>query len=181
VLGRGGAAYDPGMSDIGDAVARASSYLREHPDEARYRDSEARASLIEGLLVEVLGPGGESLRTDMPRGIGGSASVPSPGWYFRAATASCIASLIAIRAAMLDVALPAGSVEVTVDSQSDDRGILGLDDAIPAGALSLRVAVSLRAGVIDRSAFEELARWAVDHCPVVDTARRGVPVELEIG
>jgi uncharacterized OsmC-like protein len=168
------------VSDIGDAVVRASGYLSAHPEEARYRDSEARASLVDGLLVEVVGPGGESMRTDMPRGIGGTASVPSPGWYFRAAAASCVASLIGIRAAMIGLALPAGSVEVVVDSESDDRGILGLDDAIPAGALSLKVVVSLRGGSVDSAAFGAVARWAVDHCPVVDTARRGVPIELEI-
>ena len=169
------------MSSIGDAVAKASAYLTEHPDEARYRDSAARARLGDGLRVDVSGPGGEELRTDMPRGIGGAASVPSPGWYFRAAAAACVASLIGIRAAALGIELPADSVEVTVDSESDDRGILGLDDAIPAGALSIRVVASLAAGSVDRAAFEALARWAVDHCPVTDTARREVPIELELG
>jgi uncharacterized OsmC-like protein len=107
--------------------------------------------------------------------------VPSPGWYFRAAAAACVASLIGIRAAMVGLELPAESVVVTVDSESDDRGILGLDPAIPAGALSMRVAVGLVAASVERSTFEEVVRWAVDHCPVTDTARRAVPVEVEIG
>jgi uncharacterized OsmC-like protein len=169
-----------GMSSIGDAVASATAYLTEHPDEARYRDSHARARLGDGLRVEVAGPGGESLRTDMPRAIGGTATEPSPGWYFRAAAAACVASLIGIRAATLGIELPAESVEVMVDSESDDRGILGLDGAIPAGALSLRVVVSLAAGSVDRSTFEGLVRWAVDRCPVTDTAQRAVPIELEL-
>lgn len=167
------------MSTIREAVAAASAYLGDHPDEARYRDSHAEARLGDGLRVEVAGPGAESLVTDMPRGIGGGASVPSPGWYFRAAAAACVASLIGIRAAMVGLALPAESVVVTVDSESDDRGILGLDEAIPAGAISMRVAVSLDAKSVDRSAFEEVVRWAVDHCPVTDSARRAVPVEVE--
>ena len=37
--------YDLAVSQIGDAVARASAYLGEHPDEARYRDSAAVARL----------------------------------------------------------------------------------------------------------------------------------------
>ncbi len=169
------------MSSIGEAVAGASAYLTEHPDEARYRDSHATARLGDGLRVEVTGPGGEALRTDMPRAIGGSATVASPGWYFRAAAAACVASLIGIRAAMLGVELPAEAVEVIVDSESDDRGILALDAAIPAGVLSLRVAVSIAGGSVDRSTFEDVVRWAVDHCPVTDTARRAVPVELRLG
>lgn len=168
------------MSHIRDAVSGASAYLTEHPDEARYRDAHARARLSDGLRVEVDGPGGEQLVTDMPRSIGGGAAAPSPGWYFRAAAAACVASLIGIRAAATGLDLPADTVSVTVDSESDDRGILGLDDAIPAGALSMRVSVSLTEVSIDRAAFEAVVRWAVDHCPVTDTTARAVPLEIEL-
>lgn len=168
------------MSEIADAVERARAYLAEHPDEARYRDSHARAVLGDGLRVEVTGPGGETTRTDMPAGIGGSASAPSPGWYLRAAAASCVAALIGIRAATLGIELPPGSVAVTVDSESDDRGILGIDDAVPGGALSMKVAVAFAAGTADVAALESLARWALDHCPVTDTVSRSVPIELEV-
>jgi uncharacterized OsmC-like protein len=168
------------MRDIRDALDKASAYLTEHPDEARYRDSMAKAKLVGGLHVEVTGPGGERLETDMPRGIGGTAAMPSPGWYYRAAAASCVASLIGIRAAALGVDIPAGAVEVTVDTESDDRGILGVADSTPAGALSMRVYVTLAATRIERATFEAIVRWAVDHCPVTDTTRRAVPVDVVI-
>lgn len=166
---------------IREAVGAASAYLTEHPDEAAYRDSHARARLGDGLRVDVTGPNGERLSTDMPRGIGGSAMAASPGWYFRAAAAACVASLIGIRAAMLGVELPADVVEVSVDSESDDRGILGLDPAIPAGALAMRVAVTLGGGSIERATFEDIVQWAVAHCPVTDTASRAVPIEVVVG
>jgi len=168
------------VSQIGDAVARASAYLSEHPDEARYRDSVATATLGRNLRVDVTGPGGEKVSTDMPRGIGGEATVPSPGWLFRAATASCVASLIGIRAATLGLDLDPGDVEVTVDSESDDRGILGLDDDIAAGALSMKVVVRISDGSVGHEAREAIARWALDHCPVADSAARPVPIELEV-
>ena len=163
---------------IAEAVAGARAYLTDHPDEARYRDSFARARLDSGLAVTVNGPGGEALTTDMPTGIGGAASAPSPGWFLRAAAASCVASLIAIRAAETGVTL--GSVEVEVDSESDDRGILGLDPGIPAGALSTRVVVSIESPGSDRAAIEALAAWAIEHCPVTDTIARAVPLALEV-
>jgi len=166
------------VSDIGDAVARAGAYLTEHPDEARYRDSAATARLGAGLRVEVAGPAGEQLATDMPRGIGGEASVPSPGWFFRAAAASCVASLIGIRAATLGVELRPGDVEVVVDSESDDRGILGLDDRIAAGALSMKVVVRISGTKLGTDARTALARWALDHCPVTEGMGRAVPLEL---
>ena len=169
------------MSDIGAAVKRASAYLTDHPGEATYRDSHARARLTTGLRVEVEGPGGERLSTDMPKGIGGGAAMPSPGWYFRAAAAACVASLIGIRAAMTGVELAPESIEVTVDSESDDRGILGLDDRIPAGALSLRVVVAVQGAAPGREELQGLAQWAVDHCPVTDTAQRAIPIEIRLG
>jgi uncharacterized OsmC-like protein len=168
------------VSHIGDAVARASAYLTEHPDEARYRDAAATARLGRNLRVDVTGPGGESLATDMPRGIGGEASVASPGFLFRAAAAACVASLIGIRAASLGMELEPGDVEVMVDSESDDRGILGLDDSIPAGALSLKVVVRFSGPPKGHEVRNALARWALDHCPVTDTAARPVPIELEV-
>jgi uncharacterized OsmC-like protein len=161
---------------IEDAVARASAYLREHPDEARYRDSAAVARLSSGLRATVTGPGGESVASDMPAGIGGSASAPSPGWLMRAAAASCVAALIAIRAAATGVSH--GAIEVTVDSESDDRGILGLDDEIRAGALSMAVAVSVEG--VDADALGPLVEWAVEHCPVTDTISRAVPIAVEL-
>jgi uncharacterized OsmC-like protein len=164
---------------IRDAVAAASAYLSEHPDAARYRDSHARARLGTDLAVDVDGPGGERLRTDMPRGIGGTAKSPSPGWYFRAATASCVAALIGIRAATLGVTL--GPVEVVVDSESDDRGILGLDDTIHAGPLSTRVVVRLEATDVDRAQLDAIVSWAMDHCPVTDAVRRSIPLEVVQG
>ena len=163
---------------IADAVSSASAYLTEHPDEARYRDSHARARLESGLRVEVTGPNGEEVATDMPAGIGGTASAPSPGWFMRAAAASCVASLVAIRAAAIGVSFR--SVDVTVDSESDDRGILGLDPSIPAGPLSTKVVVAIDATGLDRRAAEALAAWAVEHCPVTDAIARAVPIELEV-
>jgi uncharacterized OsmC-like protein len=169
------------MQEIRKAVENASAYLAEHPSEARYRDSHATASLGDGLRVTVTGPSGERLETDMPRGIGGGATAPSPGWYFRAAAASCVASLIGIRAAALRVELAAGAVEVTVDSESDDQGILGLADGIPAGPISIRVVATITGGRVEGATFDSILRWAVDHCPVTDAARRAVPVEVRLG
>jgi uncharacterized OsmC-like protein len=160
---------------IRDAVANASAYLSAHPDEARYRDAPARARLVSGLRTEVVGSAGERLETDMPTGIGGTAGQPSPGWYLRAAIASCVATLIAVRAASLGVRVD--HLEVAVDSESDDRGILGLDPTIPAGPLSTRVEVALEAGA-DAKALDELVAWAVEHCPVSDAVARAVPIEV---
>lgn len=163
---------------IAEAIARASGIYAEHPEKARSTDSVARATLTGGLVVNVEGPGGERITTDMARGIGGTASAPSPGWLLRAAEASCVATLIAMRAAVLGITLD--RLEVEVDSESDDRGILGLDEAVPAGPLSGRVRVRVLADGVDSATLEAMARWGVEHCPVCDALERSVPVTTEI-
>jgi len=163
---------------IKDAVTGAVEYLSANPAEARYRDGSARAVLRSGLVVDVSGPGGESVTTDMVSSVGGTGSAPSPGWLLRAAAASCVATLVTMRAATLDV--PIENLEVTVDSESDDRGILGIDPAVPAGPLSLRVAVSVHAPGADADQLRGIVAWGIDHCPVIDAVRRAVPTEIQI-
>ena len=163
---------------LGNAIRSATAYLSENPGEARYTDSEAVAELQEGLRVVVRDPAGRTLETDMPSGIGGTGAAPSPGWLFRAALASCDATLIAMRAAMLEIALD--RVEVSIDSESDDYGILGIDDSVPAGPLSVRTRVSVVAKDADRDAVSELVDWATAHCPVCDAVKRAVPVSIEV-
>ncbi|MGH8936386.1 MAG: OsmC family protein [Acidimicrobiia bacterium] len=113
----------------------------------------------------------------MPSGVGGRGKEPSPGWLFRAAIASCVASTIGMEAAREGVALT--SLEVEVDSESDDRGILGMDPSVPAGPLSTRVRVQAAADVEPQQLAEILDRGA-QRCPVCDATKRAVDVSLEI-
>ena len=167
-----------GGADIKRAIEAATGYLELHPDEARYTDRVASASLVDGLVVRVTGPGGESVSTDMSTSVGGTDSAPSPGWLLRAAEASCVATFIAMRAAMLDVTLD--TLEVTVDSVSDDRGILGIDETVPAGPLSSRVSIRIQAAGVEPSTLAEIAHWGVVHCPVCDAIGRAVPIATEV-
>jgi uncharacterized OsmC-like protein len=167
-----------GGETIRSAIEAATDYLVEHPDEARYTDSAATATLTGGLRVRVEGPGGVELTTDMPPSVGGDDTGPSPGWIFRAALASCEATLIAMRAAAEGIELDALVVEV--DSESDDRGILGIDDSIPAGPLRVRVRVRLEAQGASEEDLRRLREWGSLHCPVDDAVRRAVPIEVHI-
>ena len=167
------------MTDhIKKSIESAISYLTAHPSEARYTDSAAVATLVDGLRFRVTDPDGRSILTDMPKGVGGEGSEPGPGWLFRAALASCVGSLVAMRAAQQDVKL--NELEVTVDSESDDRGILGMDESIPAGPLSMRVSASIAADGLEESALRDLAEWALEHCPAAYAVGRGVEVRLEV-
>jgi uncharacterized OsmC-like protein len=166
------------VAEIKESIENAVRYLSEHPDEARYTDSYARATLGEALRVEVEGPGELRMVTDMPGSIGGQGEEPSPGWLFRAALASCVASTIGMEATREGVTLT--SLEVEVDSESDDRGILGMDEAVPAGPLSTRIRIRGRADAVEEKTLRELLERGAGRCPVCDATKRAVEVSLEI-
>ena len=67
-------------------------------------------------------------------------------------------------------------VSVTVGSDSDDRGILAVDESIPSGPFSMSVTVSAEG--VDQAALREIAEWAIAHCPVTDAIRRAVPLTV---
>lgn len=162
---------------IRTALEGAISYLTENPKDAKATDSYATATIEEGLRCKVRGPDGVETHTDMVTSVGGGDTAPSPGWMLRAATASCVATLIAMKAALEEIEL--ADVEVTVDSESDDLGILGIDDAVPAGPLSVRIRVRIGATGVEPATLRELVSWAHDHCPLCDLTKRAVPITLE--
>ena len=167
------------MSDetIRTALQGAIGYLTEHRDDARATDSAATATIEEDLRCVVRGPDGAEVHTDMVTSVGGGNTAPSPGWLLRAATASCVATLIAMKAALDEVQL--GPVEVTVDSESDDLGILGIDDDVPSGPLSVSVRVRVGSNGNESERLREIVAWAHDHCPLCDLTKREVPITLQ--
>jgi uncharacterized OsmC-like protein len=167
-----------GEADIATAIAGARAWVTGHRAEARYRDSAATATVDDGLRMRVVGADGASITTDMTAGIGGGGSAPSPGWLLRAANAACIATLIAMRAADQGVRLD--GLEVTVDSESDDAGLLDVDASVPAGPLSMRVSVRVADSSAAEAQVREIVAWGVAHCPVCDAVKRAVPVEIEV-
>ncbi len=164
--------------DIRTALQNAVAYLSAKPEEARYTDSVATAVIESGLQCRVRGPNGEETVTDMPKSVGGSSGAPSPGWLFRAALASCVATLVAMRAAEEGVDL--SRLEVEVDSESDDRGILGMDASVPAGPLSVRIRISIAADDVSPELLRRIAEEGKDRCPVCDLLGREVPTTTEV-
>jgi uncharacterized OsmC-like protein len=72
------------------------------------------------------------------------------------------------------------SLEVEVDSESDDRGILGMDQTVPSGPLSTRVRVRAAADGVEEKRLRELLERGAARCPSLDATRRAVDVTLEI-
>ena len=163
---------------IRDAIGSLVAYLGEHPEKWRNVDPPATAVMVDGLRCRAEGPGGASIVSDMPRAVGGGDSAPRPGWFMRAALATCDATVIAMRAAQLGIALD--RLEVTVESESDPRGLLGIDDTVVAGPAHLRMRVRIAAADVPAEQLREIVAWADHHSPVGDALRRAIPIEIEV-
>ncbi len=165
-------------SSICLALQRAEQTLSHKPNAALQRDTAAHATLRDGLSVEVRHPEGHALTTDMPATLGGSGEHVTPGWLMRAGLASCTATVIAMHAHRLGIALD--HLEVTACSRSDARGMLGLDDSVPAGPLEVELEVDIAAAGIEESVLQDLVAWADAHSPIGNAVRRAIDIKLDV-
>jgi uncharacterized OsmC-like protein len=165
-------------TNVREALEKISRVINEQPEKARSKNVPATARLLEGLRCVATGPYGETVHTDMPPAMGGAASAPTPGWLLRAAIASCTATVIGMRAAKLGVNLT--TLEVSVGSESDNRGMLGLDDKISAGLSPITARVKIGAKDVPADQLRELAEWGDRHSPIACTARSSPNFSLEV-
>ena len=166
------------VEHIQQSVNALIAYLKENPDDARSTSPPITAVMAGGLKCRATGDNGQTVVTDMAQAVGGNGSAPSPDWLSRAALATCDATRIALRAAELGIELD--TLEVTTDSVDDDRGLLGLDDSVRAGSLSIRTRVRIGAAGVSEKVLWEIVDYAVTHSPVADGRRRETPSTLEV-
>lgn len=165
------------MESIRTAIETACAHLAEHPEAAVSTDAAATAVREDGLRFRVDGPKG-AVTTDMAGSVGGGASAPTPAWLMRAALASCDATLIAMEAARDGVELT--DLKVTVDSESDFRGVLGVDDSVHAGPRAVRVCIEVGAANATDAQLRAIVQRAEARSPVRDAVVRAVSMTTEI-
>jgi uncharacterized OsmC-like protein len=163
--------------EIRKAIDTLGAAITADPAKARSKNAPAAARLTDGLQCEVTGPHGARIVTDMPPAMGGEAAGPNPGWYMRAALAACTTTVIAMRAAKLGIKLEL--LELSVESESDHRGILGLDQKVSAAMNPLRTKVRIR-GDAPPEKLRELAAWGDAHSPVGCTLREASLGSLDV-
>ncbi len=67
-----------------------------------------------------------------------------------------------------------------MDSESDDRGILGMASTVPAGPLSTRIRIRAGADGVEENRLREILDRGARRCPVCDATKRAVDVSVEI-
>lgn len=118
---------------IRDAFNRMQHVFTKRPAVAQ-ASATMRARITDGLRCEAR-EGDWLLSLDMPVDAGGSNTGATPGVHGRAALASCLAMGYSIELARAGI--EARSVEVEVQVDYDNRGLLGMDSVRP-GYLNVR-------------------------------------------
>lgn len=162
---------------IRDALQRVCTTFTQKPRLALQPDTPARAVWTGGLAMQVTHPDGHAVTTDMPQVMGGSGAAVSPGWLMRGGLAACTATVLAMRAQQLGIRLT--RLEITVGSRSDARGMLGLDDSVPAGPLDIDMQVEIAAEGQSEEALADLVAWADAHSPVGSALRRALDLRVD--
>ncbi|MCJ7687393.1 MAG: OsmC family protein [Desulfobacteraceae bacterium] len=164
--------------NIRSSIQGTISYLKANPEEAFKKATAARAVLEGGLKVRTTGPEDEVIISDMPPTVGGEGSAPTPGWFMQAALATCNATGIAMKAAQEGIELT--TLEVSIDTESDTRGIFGFDESIKAGPLNMRTRVRIGAEGVPEEKLHEIVKWNEKYSWVGNAICRAVPLETEV-
>jgi uncharacterized OsmC-like protein len=128
----------------------------------------SKIRVVDGLRCEI-SEGDWKLQADMPGGVGGMGSAPTPGVYGRAALGSCLAIGYMMKAAVMQI--PIRSLEVEVQADYDDGPLLGTSDAFP-GYSEIRYTINIDADASEDEILK-LLDDADHHSPYLDVFTRG--------
>jgi uncharacterized OsmC-like protein len=161
-----------------EPLERVLRLLQEKPAAARNKNAPAIAVWAgDGVRCEIAGPAGEKAITDVPATFGGGNAGPNPGWLFRAGMASCLATTIAMRAAMLGIELQ--SLEVTAESEADTSRFFGISDASLA-MIGLRMSIAIGAKGVGEGELRDLVAWCEARSTVACTVREHPEIAVDV-
>jgi uncharacterized OsmC-like protein len=96
----------------------------------------------------------------------------------QAAVATCYATGIAFRAAQESIEL--STLEVSIDTESDARGIFGFDESIISGPLNIKASVRIGAKGVAEKKLLEIVEWNDKYSWVGNAICRPVPIKTEV-
>jgi uncharacterized OsmC-like protein len=170
------------MERIAAAVHRIESILKRRPEAGLHADAPAVARWQGGARVISSHPNGASVATDLPSELGGTGDEVTPGWLWRAALSSCLATRIVMAAAVEGIDLT--SVEVLATSRSDLRGVLGIkagSGAAPsAGPSDMQLHVRICAPAVSHERLQALVAHSQACSPVQVVASQALPIAVRV-
>jgi uncharacterized OsmC-like protein len=162
---------------IREALDKAERVFTAKPEIAAIQATAATARMLDDLRCDLTGPDGEHAIADTKKALGGGETAPSPGWYLRAAMASCTAMNIGMRAARLGIVLR--DLEVSVNGRLDFRGWFDLAD-VSCALSELRMQVKIGAEGVSAQQLRGLVEWSEARSVVSCTVREAPEIDLKI-
>jgi uncharacterized OsmC-like protein len=160
-------------------MQRVRKMLERRPD-CGLQDGAGRGPVGAGHVHRAAANGTKVL-TDMPTELGGTGEV-SPVGCSRAGIASCLATVIAMKAAEEDIALAA--LEVKVTSRSDTRGLLGMPDAsgttVSACPSDMELHVRIDANGASPQRLRDLVEGAARCSPMYSAVEGPMPLIVRV-
>jgi uncharacterized OsmC-like protein len=134
------------------------------------------ASVASGTLCTVRE--GTYLSTfDVGKGMGGSGEGPSPSVVLRSAITSCVAIGIKLWAAQSGLSLR--EIRVTLETDVDARGQLGVARDVPPGFTQIRLAITI-VSYERREAIENIITHALKMSPLMDVMQNPQSIDLDL-
>lgn len=162
----------PTMHDPGPRIAAALDRLRElTAQRPEFGRGTVNTSVCElGDVTQVVArEKAFMIESDLGQPPGGGGTAPSPTMLVRAALGACLAMGYRLRAAEAGVVLDA--VRVTVESESDVRGLLDPDGCVAPGFSALRYHVEIDSPADPRE-LERVVELGDRMSPVLDLLGR---------
>jgi uncharacterized OsmC-like protein len=169
-----------------DIKARQAPLRRQYGDEPETATRTLRVrgggSDLSDPLHAVIAPDaapGISFRTGAHPAVGGDGDAPCSADLLLSSLAACQEITVRMVAANMGIVLK--ELEVTVEGDWDPRGTLAMGREFPVGLTAIRAHTRVVVAEDERGErAERLLRSAERYCVVLDTLRRGVPVEATL-
>ena len=100
----------------------------------------------------------------------------NPVEFLLHAIAGCVTTTTVLHAAARGIRIE--SISTELEGDIDLRGLLALDDSVPAGYEEIRLRMDIKADCSEQE-LDDLLSFAADHSPTCNTVCRPVPVRVE--
>lgn len=157
---------------VKEAITNLLGNVQANPDSSNVPYS-ASTELVEDVRCSAKVRNLPEVIIDEPPVLAGKDAGLSPVEHILIALGTCQEIMIAAYASVMDI--PLDSVKVDLKSNLDVKGLLGLDESVPAGFTDITYYTTIESPA-DQEALKKLVEAAESNCPVLDMLTRQVPV-----
>ncbi len=133
----------------------------------------ASTELVEDVCCSVKIREFAPMSVDEPAALGGTNVAPNPVELVLAALGTCQEIMYSAYATVMGIQLT--KVSVDVKGYLDLKGLLGMDESVPAGFRKICYETSIESPA-DSETLRNLVKVVESHCPVYDTLARAIDV-----